>query len=128
MSRSRLLRLLNLPPNRLLTPERAAAFEGETVALAAPTMIGDLLAPSCGMRSVTTFVQGPSIFVPGTPGTPAVQGISGSCHRESLKWTDYSITTQPTPGTPATPWNSRFHNSERPGARHHHDFCALGKP
>ncbi len=96
------------PTQPLLTPERAAAFEGETVALAAPTMIGDLLAPSCGMRSVTTFVQGPSIFVPGTPGTPAVQGIPGVAIVNPSTGQITQITTQPTPGTPATPGTPGF--------------------
>src|SRR5260370_310167 len=96
------------PTEPLLTPERAAAFEGETVALAAPTVVGGLLAPSGGMRSVTTFVQGPSIFVPGTPGTPAVQGIPGVAIVNPSTGQITQITTHPTPGTPATPGTPGF--------------------
>jgi hypothetical protein len=91
-----------------LTPERAAAFEGESVALAAPTMIGDLLAPSCGMRNVTTFVQGPAIFVPGTPGNPGTMGTPGlgmlvvtGSGPPTVRIINFPVPgTAPTPGTP----------------------------
>jgi hypothetical protein len=47
------------PSEPLLTPERAAAFEGETVALATPNMLGDFLgstAERCVLFQRTTFV------------------------------------------------------------------------
>src|SRR5207244_791620 len=96
------------PTEPLLTPERAAAFEGETVALAAPNMIGDLLAPSCGMRTVTTFVQGPPIFVPGTPGTAAVQGTPGVALVNPRTGQIIQTISQAIPGTPATPGTPGF--------------------
>jgi hypothetical protein len=96
------------PTEPLLPPERAAAFEGESVALAAPNMIGDLLAPSCGMRTVTYFVQGPAIFVPGTPGTPGTPGIPGLGFPNPSAPGGVTIIRPPVAGTPATPGTPGF--------------------
>lgn len=95
------------PSEPLLSPERAGAFEGETVALAAPNMIGDFLAPSCTMRTVTVFVQGSPTVVPGTPGTPSTPGTAGL----GFINTDTGqvvVIQQPVPGTPATPGTPGF--------------------
>jgi hypothetical protein len=94
------------PEEPLLGPERAGAFGGETVALAAPNMIGDFLAPSCTLRTVTYFVQTPPTVVNGTPGTPSTPGTPGFGF---ISETGQVVVTQPpTPGTPATPGTPGF--------------------
>jgi len=100
--------LIAQPPSEpLLSPERAGAFEGETVALAAPNMIGDFLAPSCALRTVTYFIQTPAILVNGTPGTPSTPGIPGVGFKD-CPTCPVVVTTQPTPGMPATPGTPGF--------------------
>lgn len=94
------------PTEPELGPERAGAFGGETVALAAPNMIGDFLAPSCTMRTVTTFIQGQPTVVPGTPGTPATPGTPGLGFLSETG--QVIIIRQPVPGTPATPGTPGF--------------------
>jgi hypothetical protein len=94
------------PVEPTLGPERAGALGGETVALAAPNMIGDFLAPSCALRTVTYFVSTPPIVVNGTPGTPSTPGIPGTGF---ISETGQVVVTQPpTPGTPATPGTPGF--------------------
>src|SRR6266849_5590040 len=61
------------PSEPLLSAERAGAFGGETVALAAPNMLGDFLAPSCAVHTVQ--VPGQFIVIPGTPGIPGTAPI-----------------------------------------------------
>jgi hypothetical protein len=56
-----------------LSAERTGAFGGETVALAAPTMLGDFLAPSCALRTIQ--VPGRFTVIPGTPGIPGTPTI-----------------------------------------------------
>src|SRR5713226_4542483 len=94
------------PTEPMLSAERAGAFGGETVALAAPNMIGDFLAPSCTMRTVTVFVQGSPTFVPGTPGMPSTPGIPGLGF--PLEGGGVQILQNPVPGTPATPGTPGF--------------------
>jgi hypothetical protein len=83
----------------LLSPERAGAFEGETVALAAPNMLGDFLAPSCAMRTV--IVPGQFTIIPGTPGTPGTPPIPPvlgfNANRQPI------VLVPGIPGTPAIP-------------------------
>jgi hypothetical protein len=94
------------PTEPMLSAERAGAFGSEMVALAAPNMIGDFLAPSCGMRTVTTFIQTPPTVVPGTPGTPGTPGIPGLGFPP--EGGGVQVIRQPVPGTPATPGTPGF--------------------
>jgi hypothetical protein len=83
------------PSEPLLTPERAAAFEGETVALAVPNMLGDFLAPSCAMRTIQ--VPGQFTVIPGTPGTPGTAPIPPVLDRQG------NVLIPGVPGQPAIP-------------------------
>jgi hypothetical protein len=91
------------PSEPLLTPERAAAFEGETVALAVPNMLGDFLAPSCALRMVQ--VPGQFIVIPGTPGMPGSVPFPGILNQfvQPPQPPQFLAGQGPVPGTPAVP-------------------------
>jgi len=90
---------METPPSEpLLSAERSAAFGGETVALAAPNMLGDFLAPSCALRTIQ--VPGRFIVIPGTPGTPGTIPFPGI---KDARTGNFIPGNGPVAGTPATP-------------------------